>query len=72
MLQLRDHESVLCSAHQAYYHERNLQLSFFFFSWKGVGKRERVLGFGEGGRHASNGMVSTLYISIRLTVSLNA
>lgn len=51
MLQLRDNENVLCSANQAYYHERNLQPSFGGGGW---GEGEWVLGISEGVRHASN------------------
>lgn len=51
MLQLRDNENVLCSANQAYYHERNLQPSFGGGVWGGG---EWVLGISEGVRHANN------------------
>lgn len=67
MLQLKDNENVLCSANQAYYHERNLQPSF--------GGGERESGCWESVRGLDmqvTRMVSTLYITIRLTVSLKA
>lgn len=58
MLQLRDDECVLCSAHQACYHQRNLQPSFFFslfFLEQGGEEGEGVLGIiSEGVQHASN------------------
>ena len=49
----------MCSANQAFYHERNLQPSFFvclffwFLEWGGE-ERKRVWGISEGVRHASN------------------
>lgn len=72
MLQLGDNESVLCSAHQACYHERNLQPSVFFFFWRGGEEGERVLGSVRGFDMQVTRMVSTLYIAIRLTVLLKA
>lgn len=53
MLQLRDNENVLCSANQAYYHERNLQPPFCL-GGGGAGQGERVLVISEGVGHASN------------------
>lgn len=75
MLPLRDNGSVLCSANQAYYQWRNLQPSFFFFFlfWRVVGKRvSRCWESVRGSDMQVTRMVSTLYITIRLPVSLEA
>lgn len=70
MLQLREDESVLCSANQARYHEKKLATIFFCFCFSGfffvvcfcfcfcrdgVAEEEKwVSGISEGIRHASN------------------